>query len=258
MNPEEWYILGLILSDCHLCYDEEKYRYVIALGQSEEHLSILKEFKRIMEKLEGKRMRIKLIKKAGKQKILGRTVNCQNFYRTYIYGKVIAKKWKKRKESFLKKKLSPETEEEICSFVRGFFDGDGSITDIRWLRFHNNSKNILDIIEQLLKRVGLTTTESYFWKQPKPSKNWILQYNLGFITHINFFLKVKPNKIYHEVMDYFKRVITALKRGFWVVKVNVPHYDNFGEEIKIRITQKERRELIPKITTILDYYEMRV
>jgi len=47
----------------------------------------------------------------------------------------------------------------ICAFLRGFFDGEGSIDKDGRIRVYNTDKSLLEYIKDLLNRLGIKTTE---------------------------------------------------------------------------------------------------
>lgn len=153
-SPELAYVLGVILGDGSVSYNEKKYRYRIKLDATDK--AFVEFFKDTLEKIGLHPSRIKPMKQRKKKH--------KTKYRVIATSKRFAKWFKGLILEDIEKIVSADEESKI-SFIRGFYESEGSCRpDTRWkrpyyyLRIGNTNEALSILFKSLVKDFGFETS----------------------------------------------------------------------------------------------------
>lgn len=198
MKKDHWFVLGALISDGHVSTKNHK----LSFGQSENHKMFFYETKKAFEKIE--RLNLKTYTIEPKQVIIrGRKCDAQRVLRFSVGRIPIIRWWEDHIKQFRKGKIYPEIRQHKIAFIRGYWQGDGSMTICNnigggghkaTIGFHDGSLETLKAVVKIMADLGWERHH----KISDPNKNkkyFILRYNIDldeFVRTIKPVVKINP------------------------------------------------------------------
>lgn len=213
MNPDQWFVLGSILSDGHIG------KYHIVFTQSEDHIFYLKKIRMLLNRIEFVNVEVNPRTKAKKTLIKGKLSNCQATFGITLYGKSLTDKWKSIKKEFLSNSLYPQSKEEKVAFIEGYWYGDGSLSISSnknqsgfkpCVAFHESDSALLEIVKKIMADLGFGYPQQ-ITRPNNDDKYHILKYTgitEDFIRLVRPMMKVRIERLieylkFHNAYDSF-------------------------------------------------------
>jgi len=141
-SEELAYIIGAVLGDGCVCLSQ-KYHYLVALKVKD--LEFAEEFARCIAKVLGRNPPKPIPLKDGKFVVV-------------VVSKTLYELLKKPINIDRIRRYIEHCIDCICTFLRGFFDSEGSIDKDGEIQVYNTDKSLLEYIKELLHRLGIKTT----------------------------------------------------------------------------------------------------
>lgn len=178
-NESKAYFLGLFYADG---YNDQKHKY-IRLGFAEKDNELLCKFQKAIQSTHKVQVRLE---KGNSQKFYSLTINSP------ILSDDLAKQGCVQAKTHLLDKMPELPEELYRHFIRGYFDGDGSVYytksgdfDRLSLSWTGNKPFLEDVQAYLIKELGVSKTSIYIAHPDRDNQIGDLRYSNGTATKIH-------------------------------------------------------------------------